>query len=144
MSDESKTTGPKTETAPETLKLTLLIVLFTLNMVFLGFVILRRLAYDSGAEIKAVESEVDQIRLTHRYEIPLFRFIVLKMEIQQDIKEGRRDVLPKIVRAIGYLEKVLDEPDIEEFIEEYKRTDLKRELERMRRLESEFASRPND
>ena len=121
----------------------LIILLLSINILFIGFIFFSESGKPSTEEMIAeVVHTKHTVMNAYEVELPLTRYILLKIEIQKNIKEEKNNTIiySKISKAIQELESILNRDSIEKIIEPSKKESIIEELNDMKALKRKYAS----
>ncbi|MFC1479394.1 hypothetical protein ACFL6F_02250 [Planctomycetota bacterium] len=121
----------------------LIILLLSINILFIGFIFFSEGGKPSTEEMIAeVVHTKNEVMQAYEVELPLTRYVLLKIEIQKNINEQKNNTIiyPKISQAIHELESILNRDGIENILEPNKRESIIKELIDMKALSRKYAS----
>lgn len=140
--DIRKKTAENRQESPETSKYILLSILLAINVVFLLFIV-SRFPEDRTQSLEEVKAQISDKRNGYEIEMHLSRYILLKMQIQKDIREGTdsASIRGDIEKAITELESILSIPELTTALDMSKQEDLRNELTDMKRSRDSFSEK---
>ena len=120
----------------------LIILLVSINILFIGFIFFSDSGKPSTEEMIAeVVYTKNAVMKAYEVELPLTRYVLLKIEIQKNIKEQKNNSIihSKISKAIQELESILNRDNIANVLGSSKRESIIKELGDMKALSRKYA-----
>lgn len=135
----------QTRSHKDRLSRTLIIVLLAINMLFIAFIFIHDAGKPSSEEMSAeVQNLKHAVMNTYEIELPLTRYVLLKIEIRKNIQEHKnKEIIQKnISQAIEELESILSRDRVKSVLNREKRESLEKELCEMKQLGRSYGTGP--